>query len=258
MSGLFANINSSIDIIMIGLLLNSYSVGLYTSAYKIINYLIIVITIIFKPIYPNLIYYFNKNMTIELNKLISSLYKYVLLLFLPLGVGGVVLRNEIIDFLYGSAYSDVGPIFGILIFFIFILSIREIFGYQLSAYGMQKKYMKVLIFSAGTNIILNSIFIPKYGILAAGLNTLASELINLFFSAIIATKVICIKPNIKETILISLLALFMVIAIFILKSYITNLLVLLLLGVTIYAIFILIFNVINLDELRSILKQVKI
>nr|WP_242946856.1 polysaccharide biosynthesis C-terminal domain-containing protein [Clostridium haemolyticum] len=58
---------------------------------------------------------------------------------------------------------------------------RENYGYSLNAWNKENKYLKSVIISSLTNLILNLIFIPIYGIIAASITTLVSEVLNFFY-----------------------------------------------------------------------------
>ena len=83
--------NCNLDILILGVVSTNEQVGLYSSAYKIINILIIGITMIFTPIFPVIIDMFNKKEYIKLSNLLNKVRKIILVIIFPLVIGGVLL-----------------------------------------------------------------------------------------------------------------------------------------------------------------------
>mgnify|MGYP001321922484 CR=1 FL=1 len=179
-SGIFATINCNIDTLMLGLIRSDFEVGLYNSVYKIVSILILFIGFVFTPIYPLLIQYHNEKKYKELEIILNNVRKIINILAVPLGLGALIINKEIILTIYGSRYKEATIAFIILMLYVSILFVREIYAYQLSAWDMQKKYLKVVLISATYNVISNLILIPIYGLNAAAFNTAVSELLNLF------------------------------------------------------------------------------
>lgn len=252
-SGIFATINSNIDIIILGIISTNSEVGLYSSAYKIINVLIIVVTLVFTPIYPVMIELINLKKWDELNSLMIKVKKYVYALALPLLVGGIILGKEVIIFLFGIKYSEAGLTFKILIVYICLLYIREIYGYILTASGNQKSYMTVVSISSAINVIMNLILIPQIGIVGAALTTLFSEIINLILMRRIAYKNIPLdlKGDYCKKIIIS--ALIMGGVAFICNKYNIHLIITIVLSSIIYLIIIIKSRVISKEDIKLVI-----
>lgn len=251
-SGVFATINSNIDIIILGIISTNSEVGLYSSAYKIINVLIIVVTLVFTPIYPVMIELISLKKWNKLNSLMIKVKKYVYILAFPLLVGGIVLGKEIITFLFGIKYSDAGLTFKILIVYICLLYIREIYGYILTASGNQKSYMRVVSLSSAINVIMNLILIPQIGTTGAAITTLISEIINLILMKRIAYKNIPLnlKGDYFKRIVIS--ALIMGVVAFICNKYNINLIITIVLSGIVYLGIIIKLGVISKKDVKLV------
>lgn len=252
-SGVFATMNCNLDILILGVVSTNEQVGLYSSAYKIINILIIGITMIFTPIFPVIIDMFNKKEYIKLSNLLNKVRKIILVIIFPLVIGGVLLSSELMMLLFGDEYYRAGIALKILIIYVGILYIRELYGYQLSASGKQKQYMNVVVISSFSNLVLNFIFIPKYGFTAAAVTTLISEVINLI---LMRNKCIKYFPEIifnKDKILgIILSTSIMGGLVYILKCIGVNALIIIVMSVLIYGLCIVILKVVSLEEIKSV------
>lgn len=251
-SGVFAIINTNIDILIMGFISSSSEVGIYSAAYKIINILMIGVSMVFTPIYPVIIGLYSNKKYNELNDILVKVKKILICLSLPLMFGGAFLSNEIINFVFGIEYIYAGNTLKILIIYIGLFYIRELYGYQLNAFGNQKSYMNIVLISAATNIILNLIFIPKYGATAAATATLISEIINLILMRQVCKRnyrMIIYDSN-SDYIKIFISCVLMSMFIIFIKRYSINVLIIILLSIIIYFAFIMIFKVFTLDYFR--------
>lgn len=252
-SGIFATVNLNIDTIILGFIKSDVEVGLYNSVYKIVNVLVLFVSFIFTPIYPVLIDYFAKKKLEELEKVVNNLRKIVYILAVPLAVSALTLSHKIMLFLYGKEYESASFVFLILICYVSILLIREIYGYELTAWNLQNKYMRIVLISSSYNFISNIILIPRFGINAAAINTFISEIINLIFMFRLSRNTL--KIQYKNTIIIKIIlsGCLTYFSIIILKNIVNNVIILLALEVVIYCGGLFLFKCITIDEIKQLL-----
>lgn len=254
-SGIFAAFNNNIDILMIGLLRDNTEVGLYSAVYKFINIITVFISFIFTPLYPYLIKYYHEQNWDSLSTIVNKLTKFVYILAFPILAGSLALRNDFVLMAYGEDYltGDVQIVFIVLMIHVTLLFIREIYGYELTAWGLQKKYMKIIMVSSGVNILANLIFIPMFGFKAAAFATLLSEVINIIFMKKISHAAAPIKTEKDFLWKIILISVLMGGSVYLLRTYvITNMLLLILIGMVIYGGLLLALGVITKSELKQL------
>ena len=150
----------------------------------------------------------------------------------------------------GQFYLTINTI---LIVYVAIFCIREIYGYELTAWGLQKKYMNIVLISSMFNIVSNLIFIPMYGINAAAINTLISEIINIMFMYKLSRKTLYFKYDNTFMLTIVFAAILMTLIIYITKYISSNVFILVSIAGIIYCICILIFKVITMKEIKSLI-----
>ncbi|WP_242846036.1 polysaccharide biosynthesis C-terminal domain-containing protein [Clostridium novyi] len=122
--------------------------------------------------------------------MVNNVCTIVVLIGVPIVVGGILLSKEIILLVFGEQFIKARIPFIILLLYILVLFMRETYGYGLNAWNREGKYLKSVIISSIANLILNLIFIPKYGIIAASITTLVSELLNFFIMRKYALEVV--------------------------------------------------------------------
>lgn len=251
-SGILAVINGNVDRIIIMFTRGSEEAGIYGSAYYIILFLINIETMIFTPIFPLIINYFNNKDGENLKKLMNNTSKIITAFIMPVVVGGILLSKEIIVLLFDESFIEAYVPFTILLLYALILFFREIYGWGLNACGMEKKYLKAVTISAVVNLILNLILTPMYGMNIAAAITVVSEIINIVMMRYYCKRIIVVSNYIN--IIKSLLpCVVMAIVIVISKYFNINIVFNIILSALTYSIFIIITKYITLQELKNIL-----
>ena len=253
MSGFFSMINNNADKIIMGFTRTEGELGIYQAAYIFISFLINVAAIIFTPVFPLLIKYFHEDKKEELRRICDGTSKLVAFTVVPIFVGGIILSKDII-LLYKKEYFQAYEPLRILLFYILILFIREIYGYQLNAYKLEKEYLKIIIISSVANLVFNIILIPKYGMIAAAWVTTLTELINLIFMRRCARRVVR-TTDISYIGKAFVPAGIMGLGILGLKWINMNVIVIILISIVVYGVFAVITKVINLQEVKVLFSK---
>ncbi|MFU0823645.1 MAG: Teichuronic acid biosynthesis protein TuaB [Clostridium sp.] len=254
LSALLSLINGNIDSIIIGFMRTDGELGLYSSAYKVIYFLINLIAIIFTPFFPILIELFHNNKLRELKDTIDNLWKIIVMIAYPMLIGGILLSQQIIVLLFGEEFKEGYMVFSILLIYAFILFLRENYGYSLNAWNREKSYLKTVTISAVTNAVLNLMLIPAYGINAAAITTVLSEIINFALMKKEAEKVIKV-PYLKYFLKLSPSIIVMGSQILIFKYIHVNVIINIVTAVIIYFISLIGFKYISKDEIKELIKR---
>lgn len=96
LSALLSLINGNIDSIIIGFVRTDRELGLYSSAYKVIYFLINLIAIIFTPFFPILIELFHNNNLRKLKNTVDDLWKIITMIAYPMLVGGILYLSKLL------------------------------------------------------------------------------------------------------------------------------------------------------------------
>ncbi|MFD3156173.1 flippase [Haloimpatiens sp. FM7330] len=253
-SSLLSMINCNMDSIIIGFLRSDAELGIYSSAYKIIFFLTNLIAVVFTPVFPVMIQYYNYNDKSYLNKLMDNVSKIVIMLAVPICVGGILLSKEIIILIFKQEYVSAHVPLSILLIYVLVLFMRETYGYALNAWNMEREYLKTVIISSMTNVVLNLILIPLYGIVAAAVTTVISEILNYLFMQRYAFKVV--KTNYMKNIIRVIMPTFiMVIGIIVMKLLNIHVIIDIVVSIIVYFSSIVIFKYMTLDEVKKFLKK---
>jgi O-antigen/teichoic acid export membrane protein len=252
-SGLLAMVNNNIDKIIIGFTRSKGELGIYQAAYTFISFFITLESLVFTPIFPAMINLFNDSNFERLKALTKALAKYILLLILPITLGGLVLSKDIIRFVYGEEYIAAFLPFSILLIYILILYCREIFAYGLNAWNGEVKYLKAVSVSAGLNAVLCLIFVPRFGYIAAAIITTVTEVVNLIMMRLYANNIVEIK--IIDNFIILVPAVLMFCFTYILQRMGIDFILNIIISMTIYLILLYAMKIVNIKELKSLLSR---
>lgn len=239
-SGIFAGINCNIDIVFLGNMVDDKLVGCYSAAYKIINLLTLMVSVVFTPVFPVLVEKFEQGFIFDINKMMSKSIKLLLIFIMPIVMGGIITGNEVILLLFGEEYSGTNIAFRFLLVYTVVFYIREAYGYLISASGNQKKYMLITCASAGSNICMNLLLIPVGGIEGAALATVISEIINLILMKNTVKKVVPLRFENLQLKKISLAVGIMGIIICVLQKLNLNFVIIVLISAVVYGVALLI------------------
>jgi O-antigen/teichoic acid export membrane protein len=174
-----------------------------------------------RGIYPKVLHYWNHHSKEEAINSLSLGGKYYLMLCLPAATGLFLLSEPIARIFTAEMYVEGNQIIGLVAFGMFFLGLSEYFnkGWELS-----RKTMPILInciIASIVNMILNIIFVPIYGYVAAGFTTLVSFVVYMLLSKLRENKGIRFTINRKTFLNILLSTLIMAIIVIVCKSIIT-------------------------------------
>jgi O-antigen/teichoic acid export membrane protein len=175
LTGLFMFIYFRTDTVMLGLLTSYNAVGYYNAAYKFIDLFVFLPGLLVVVLLPTMSSMFKKDAK-RLRNMINVVFRYVLMLGIPLAAGTYLIAERLILFVYGESFLPHSAlalqILAIAVLFIFI---NTLLGNLLNAIGQQKKFLFAAVITATLNVILNFILILQYEYIGAAIATVATQ-----------------------------------------------------------------------------------
>ena len=171
---IFSTAYFNVDMLLLAFFKSSADVGLYNVAYRFIYAVAFIpntFTVALLPMLSRLFVSSKESMRYAYEKA----FKYILLLAVPAAVGGVLLAPRIIRFFYGEEFLDASPALAVLSIAGGIVFISLLCNVMMTALNLQKKNAMLALGNLVVNIILDVALIPAYGIVGAGLATIAAE-----------------------------------------------------------------------------------
>lgn len=191
--GLFGAIYTYIDSVMMGYWGQITETGWYNAAYRIALIATVPMGIIALNFYPVLSKLFK-----ESREKLQSIWNYqmelMILLAVPLVIGGHTLAAKIIHFIYGQSFNPSVLAFQILIVMIGLMFLSRPFEQILIASHQQKKIFLATIFGAFMNVILNFFLIPRFSLYGAAAATVITFLLMLFLLLYFTSQFTSIHP----------------------------------------------------------------
>jgi O-antigen/teichoic acid export membrane protein len=182
LTGLFSLINFKIDQVLLSFMTTDIIVGWYSAAYKIIDILALIPSILLTALYPVFSRFYKENKYL-LKKSFDFSLRYVIILCIPVVIGVFLIADKIILLIYGQSYSNSIDILKILIFISLISFINTPLFVTLNAIGKQKITMINTAITALVNIAMNLILIPIMSVKGAALATIVAEITFLILSS---------------------------------------------------------------------------
>jgi O-antigen/teichoic acid export membrane protein len=165
----------SLDTIMLGQMKSVVDVGLYTTAQRLISFLIVIPGFIGISIFPTLSK--NENNAEKLGNILQKVLLIILAIAIPLAIGGVLFSEQITLLVLGPQYIAAAPVFAALMVSI-LASFPNIFLMNLVfVKNLQKFFIIATSIGVFLNILINFILIPKYGAIGAAISTTIAELV---------------------------------------------------------------------------------
>ncbi len=170
---------NTIDMLMLGVMSNPHQVGLYSAAYRIMNQVLITYYLLIQILYP-------KHARQEVADRSRALQPGILLSLFAAGAAiAFVLstsRKLVLAIVFGHQFLPATLLLGLLAWAIPLDFLTSYLSTAYIAWSMEKKVLVCTAVAAGSNVILNLIWIPTHGATAAAVNTLISYVI--FLSAL--------------------------------------------------------------------------
>jgi O-antigen/teichoic acid export membrane protein len=169
------------DTLIISLYEPYSQVGLYTLAYRVLELALVVGTVFLNTTFPILSEAVARDEARALRTIQAST-EVCVVLGAPLVAGGLVLAPQIIDLAGGEDFHDAATPLRILLAVGALAWVNGVFGYALIARNKQASALWLNFSALAFNVGLNFLLIPRYGIVAAAIVTVASELLILLGS----------------------------------------------------------------------------
>lgn len=240
----------NLDTVMLSFMKGDAVVGSYNAAYRIIIALISfggLYGSVFLPTLSSQIKESNKNT----RSMIEKSLKLLVIIAIPLGIGGTILAFPIINLFFGKEYINAVVPFQILLWACVIIYISEVSTNALIAFNKQRQLMFFVIFGAVSNILLNFLVIPHFGSRGAAVTTCISEGIVFTGGYLTIKKIvpISIVPYLIKPIFSSII---MGTILYLLKGL--NVFSLIIMGIMIYVLVLYLIKGISSDDIHLIKK----
>jgi O-antigen/teichoic acid export membrane protein len=164
----------SVDTVLLGLFRGADEVAYYAAAYRILLPVISLAGVVGTVAIPRLSLLVASDVAAGEGEVVD-LARPMILLGLPVAVGGALAAEPIIRLVYGPDFLPAVDAFRILVWSIATVYCNAAFAFLLLARGGDGRYLAAVSTGAVANICLNVIVIPVAGMIGAAVVTMVSE-----------------------------------------------------------------------------------
>jgi O-antigen/teichoic acid export membrane protein len=245
------------DTILIGFFMNNADVGIYRTAFQLTSIATFTTLAFHTVLYPKISNWGAQGRFTEIENSLAKAYTYSLLLAIPTCIGGWVLGERLLYYLYGATFIEGTS----ALFFLLLVQIVNVFMYLgtmcLSALNRPKDAFWITSIASIANILLDIALIPVIGITGAAVATLIAITINALGAFILLSRIISVKfeyTSVKNIVYASgIMGIFLLIIHFLLPlTHIISLIAVVIFGAVIYIIVLFYLDRKICDEIREL------
>jgi O-antigen/teichoic acid export membrane protein len=236
------------DRVILPWFVNSEQVGLYGSAYRVIDIVTQTVAMIMGIMAPFLSYHWSRQLHEKFKYYYQLSFDLTALFLFPAIAGISALATPIMRFI-DPKYAAAGPILIILIWTVAGIWLGMTFGYIILTLKKQRQALLVYLSNAIISVIGYFIFIPRFGIWGAAGVSIFSELYAGLFLLALCTYHTRISPRIATFLKILLASVLMGGSVFYLRNHLP---IAILSGIIIYTGLVVILKVISPDSIKQL------
>ncbi len=191
-------INLQADVAFLGYFLTATNVGYYSAATGLSKFFLVVPQAIQTVSYPATSEYWTQKDIPGLQKMLDKSLRYSALALMPAGLAIGFFAEDIVSRIYGQGFQQSALplqilLLGTVVFGVACTSI----GGSLAGINRPDLSLKAAGISAGANVILNIVLIPKFGIAGAAIATCTSLILMTLIFGLMTIRTLSIKMDIR-------------------------------------------------------------
>lgn len=166
------------DTVLMSFVLTDAAVGWYNVPWTLINMVLLVAQSIAISIYPSMVRSHTEDPE-SLTRVVWMAIKYLLVVCLPITLGGTVMADRIIITLYGEEFVDSIRVLQVMLWAVPSLFLLELLGRVASTLHLERAAARINVINAVVTVVLNLILVPTLGITGAALALVGGRMIRL-------------------------------------------------------------------------------
>ena len=174
LSGTATSVYMKIDQVMLGQLVGDQAVGIYSAAVRISEFWYFIPLAIVGSVFPAIIEA-KKQSEEKYYARLQKLYDLMAIISLALAIPMLFLSGPLINLLFGVDFADAGSVLAIHIWAAIFVFLGVASGNWLLTENLQKLALQRALYGALTNILLNLLLIPKFGVNGAAVALVVSQ-----------------------------------------------------------------------------------
>lgn len=164
------------DTVLLNITHGDETTGTYSAAYTLVFSLVVLSNVLNTSLFPSL----TRQASLApqtLPRIYGRVLRVLLAVALPLAVGGWALAGDLIPLLYGEQYAGSVWVLQVVIWAVPLMFVTEFLGYVVLIGRREQSVARAVILSSSANVLGNLLLIPFFGIVAAAVMTVVTELV---------------------------------------------------------------------------------
>jgi O-antigen/teichoic acid export membrane protein len=161
-------------VLALGILKTSSDVGVYSAAGKLVYFLMMGDRILVLLLLPASARKFHDSPRM-FQELLRDSVRWILLISLPIAVGGMLIADDLIRIVFGAEYSVSASVLQVFIWYFFLTMLHTVFTSGLIGAGGEKSYGKIMIITALAYFFAVSAGVFWFGPIGAAFGVVAAE-----------------------------------------------------------------------------------
>jgi O-antigen/teichoic acid export membrane protein len=162
------------DSVLLNVTRGDAETGYYNAAYSLVFASAFLSNAVNTALYPSMTRQFARDPA-SLPGICATALRYLMVLAVPVAVGGWALSDKLVTFLFGEAYGPAATALAILIWVVPLMFTSELLGYVVVVRGQEGRVARAVLVSTGVNVGCNLLLVPWFGLVAAAAMTVVTE-----------------------------------------------------------------------------------
>jgi len=166
------------DTLLMSIVLTDAAVGWYNAPYSLIATILLLAQSIATVLYPSMVRGY-QIANASLRGIVQRSIRYLLLISLPIAVGGTILADRLVLLLYTDEFASSIPVLRVMLWALPCLFLLELLGRVANVLHLERPASKINVVNAIVTVVLNLILVPTMGVLGGALALVLGRAIRL-------------------------------------------------------------------------------
>ena len=179
--------------IALGIITTTSDVGTYSAASKLVYFLLMGDRILVLLLLPASARKYTDSPE-TFNRMLTDAMRWILIVSLPVAVGGMLIANKLIAIIYGVEYSSSVGVFQVFIWYFFMTMFHTVYSAGLIGIGGEKSYGKIMLLTAFVYVVCVTAGVFLFGAIGAAFGVVVSESISVLLMKVALQRIIPLYP----------------------------------------------------------------
>jgi O-antigen/teichoic acid export membrane protein len=179
--------------IALGIFTTTSNVGIYSAASKLVYFLLMGDRILVLLLFPASARKYSDSPEI-FNRMLTDAMRWILIISLPVAVGGILIASKLIAIIYGAEYSSSITVFQVFIWYFFITMLHTVYSAGLIGVDGEKSYGKIMLVTAFVYLGTVTAGVCFFGAIGAAFGVVIAECISVLLMKRALQRIIPLCP----------------------------------------------------------------